>query len=76
MKNYQELLNIDDLWTKKETFNEERWWVAFYCKDCEKIVETSREWDPSKYIFKCSECNWKNIVIWTLEWLKSNYRIK
>lgn len=28
---------------KRETFNDERWDVAFYCKDCEEIVETDRK---------------------------------
>ncbi len=76
MKNYQELLNIEDLWVKKETFTSERWGVAFYCKDCEEIVETIREENPNKYIFTCKKCEWKHIVIWTLEGLKANYRIK
>ncbi len=76
MKNYQELLNIDDLWIKKQTFTVERWWVWFYCKDCEEIVETTREDNPNKYVFTCKKCNGQHIVIWTLEGLKENYRIK
>lgn len=74
MLNYSELLNIDDF-QKRETFNFERWEVAFYCKDCEEIVEVNRE-DEKKYIYNCLKCNWKNIVIWTKEWLKENFRIK
>ncbi len=71
---YSDLINIDDF-TKRDNFSEERWEVSFYCKDCEKIVETDR---PNKngYIFVCKECSWKNVAVWTLEWLKSNYKIK
>lgn len=72
--NYKDLINIDDF-EKRETFNEERWDVAFYCKDCESIVEVDRP-NPNGYIFKCKICSWENIAIWTLAWLKENYRIK
>lgn len=72
---YADLINIDDFWDKRDTFNQERWDVSFFCKDCSKIVETSRP-EESWYVFICKTCNWKNIAIWTYEWLKSNYRIK
>lgn len=72
---YNDLVNIDEFWQKKEEFKEERWDVAFYCKDCRKIVQTDRP-NPNGYKFVCNECGWANIAIWTLEWLKSNYKIK
>ncbi len=72
---YNDLVNIDEFWQKKEEFKEERWDVAFYCKDCRKIVQTDRP-NPNGYKFICKECGWLNIAIWTLEWLKSNYKIK
>lgn len=72
--NYKDLININDF-EKRENFNYERWWVAFYCKDCEEIVETYRK-NQDWYIFVCKKCAWTNIVIWTLEWLKENYKIK
>lgn len=75
MTNYSDLINIEEFWDKKESFNPERWDISFYCKDCKEIVETERQ-DPEKYIFKCKKCSWTNTVIGTLEWLKSNYRIK
>lgn len=75
MPNYNDLINIEEFWEKKESFTEERWEVSFYCKDCKEIVETERL-NPNKYEYKCKKCSWKNIVIGTLEWLKSNYRIK
>lgn len=75
MPNYSDLINIEEFGDKKESFNPERWDVSFYCKDCKEIVETDRP-DPNKYIFICKKCGWKNIVLGTLEGLKSNYRIK
>lgn len=71
---YTDLINIDDF-AKRETFNNERGDVSFYCKDCKKIVEVNR---PNKngYTFICKECKSKNIALWTLEWLKTNYKIK
>jgi Zn finger protein HypA/HybF involved in hydrogenase expression len=75
MPNYSDLLNVDDFWEKRINFDEERWDVTFYCKDCEEIVETERP-NPNWYIFVCKKCSWKNIAIWTLAWIKENYRIK
>ena len=71
---YNELVNIEDF-EKKENFILDRWWVGFYCKDCRKIVDTKRP-KPNWYIFICNECMWKNISIWTNQWLKNNYKIK
>lgn len=73
--NYSDLLNVDDFWEKRVTFNEERWDISFYCKDCEEIVETQRP-NPNGYTFVCKKCGWKNIAVWTYEWLKDNYKIK
>jgi Zn finger protein HypA/HybF involved in hydrogenase expression len=70
---YHDLVNVDDF-EKKEYFNQERWDVAFYCKDCKKIVETERP-NPDGYTFLCKKCDGKNIVIGTQEWLKTNYRL-
>ena len=72
---YWDLINIDEFWDKREEFKEERWDVSYYCKDCQKIVEVSRP-NPKWYTFVCNECKWKNIALWTLEWLKANYKIK
>lgn len=72
---YNDLVNIDEFWQKKEEFKEERWDVSFYCRDCRKLVETERP-NPNGYKFLCKECGGSNIAIWTLEWLKSNYKIK
>ncbi|MDD4151422.1 MAG: hypothetical protein PHR68_02300 [Candidatus Gracilibacteria bacterium] len=75
MPNYNDLINIEEFGEKKESFTEERGEVSFYCKDCKEIVETERL-NPNKYEYKCKKCSGKNIVIGTLEGLKSNYRIK
>jgi len=71
---YHDLINIEEF-EKRDTFNPERWWVSFYCKDCKKIVETDRK-NPKWYVFLCTICKWKNIVIGTLEGLKANYKLK
>ena len=75
MSNFWDLVNIEEFWDKREDFKEERWYVSFYCKDCQEIAETERK-NPKWYEFVCKKCKWKNIAIWTLEWLKSNYKIK
>lgn len=69
---YHDLINVEEF-AKREYFNADRGWVAFYCKDCKKIVETSRP-DTNGYTFLCTVCEGKNIVIWTEEWLKDNYK--
>lgn len=71
---YHDLVNVDDF-EKREYFNQERWEVAFYCKDCKKIVETKRL-KANEYTFLCTICEGENIVIGTQEWLKTNYRLK
>ena len=74
MSNFWDLTNIEEF-EKKDIFNKERWNVSFYCKDCQKIVETTRP-NSNWYTFICKICNWKNIAIWTLEGLKERYKIK
>jgi Zn finger protein HypA/HybF involved in hydrogenase expression len=69
---YHDLINVEEF-AKKEYFNEDRGWVAFYCKDCKKIVKTDRP-NTNGYTFICKECESKNIVIWTHEWLTDNYK--
>lgn len=72
---YWDLINVDDFWEKRDTFNSERWEVAFYCKDCRKLVEVDRP-NENGYVFICKVCSWKNIALWTTQWLISNYKIK
>jgi len=75
MSNFGDLININEYWDKREEFNEDRWGVAYYCKDCKKIVDTKKiEWN--KIYFLCNKCEWLEVVIGTFEGLKSNYRIK
>lgn len=75
MKTYNDLVNVEEFWWKKEDFKEERWEISYYCKDCEKIVEAEKQ-NSDSYIFVCKICSGKNIAIWTLEWLKTNYKLK
>lgn len=74
MSTFSDLVNIEEF-DKRDYFSQERWEVSFYCKNCKKLVETERE-NPNWYKFTCKICNWNNIVIWTEEWLKVNYKIK
>ena len=75
MSNFWDLVNIEEFWNYREDFNPERWEVTFYCKDCEKIVETIRD-ENQVFKFYCKECNWENIAVWTEEWIKSKFKIK
>lgn len=75
MSNFGDLINIDEYWDKREQFNEDRWGIAYYCKDCKNIVDIEKI-DWKEYNFSCKQCSWKEIVIGTFEWLKSNYKIK
>ncbi len=75
MPNFWDLINVEELWEKRDYFVKERWEISFYCKDCEKIVETKRK-KPNWFIFECIECKWKNIALWTLESLKTKYNKK
>lgn len=75
MSNFWDLVNIEEFWDKREGFNPERWEVTFYCKDCNEIVEIDRP-NPNWFIFICKKCGWKNIAIWTKEWIKSKFKIK
>jgi len=75
MSNFWDLVNIEEFWDKRVKFNLDRWEISFYCRDCKKIVETTKL-DPDKYKYKCNICSGENISIWTSEWLKVNYKIK
>lgn len=71
---YNELINVEGFWDRKNEFEQERGEVSFYCKDCWEIVEAKRP-KPRWYVFVCPKCEWKNIAIWTMQWLKENYRL-
>ena len=74
MSNFWDLINIEEF-EKRDNFNDERWDVSFFCKDCRKLVEANRP-NSKGYTFVCPECKWKNIAVWTAEGLKVNYKIK
>ncbi len=72
MWDFGDLVNIEEFGEKRDYFEEDRWEVSFYCKDCEAIVETDRkEW--KKYIFCCKKCSGTRISIGTAAGLKENY---
>lgn len=72
MSTYNDLINISTFWKKKEDFKENRWEIKFYCRDCKKVVETTRA-NPEKYVYECTTCKWKNISIWTEEGISDFY---
>lgn len=74
MSDFWDLINIEEF-DKRDNFAKDRWSVTFYCKDCRKLVDAERP-DTRWYTFVCPKCKWKNVVIWTEEWLKTNYKIK
>ena len=74
MSNFWDLIKFEEF-EKRDNFNEERWDVSFFCKDCRKLVDAGRP-NSKWYTFICPECKWKNIAVWTTEWLKTNYKIK
>ncbi len=74
MSNFSDLINIDEI-DKRDNFSFDRWEVCFYCKDCKKLIVAERP-DLKWYMFVCTICKWKKVVIWTKEWLKANYKIK
>ena len=72
---YEDLLNIDELGNKKEYFQEDRWEVSYYCKDCTQLVEVLRL-SPKWYDFTCQKCSSASIVLGTKQGLISNYKLK
>lgn len=82
-KSYSDLINVPAFGKKREsTFHEDRWEVAFWCKDCRKIVDAIRL-PPEKigkktkeYIYQCPICEGRNIAIWTHSGLLEHYEKK
>ena len=75
MSDYGGLINVEEIWDKREYFIQERWDVSFFCKDCSKIVDTKRP-KPNGYTFICETCWSDKVSIWTEESLKTRYKIK
>ena len=75
MSNFWDLVNIEEFWDKREDFSEERWEVTFYCKDCGKIVKTTRE-NPKSFTFFCNKCKGENVAVWTQAGIKAKFKIK
>ena len=48
--------------------------IIFYCKDCEKIVDTQKV--GRKYVYKCGACGTKNVAFGTEKSVKSFFRVK
>ena len=75
MSNFWDLVNIEEFWDKREDFNPDRWDIAFYCKDCKEVVETTRP-DKKSFTFICAKCEWDNVAVWTEAGIKAKFKIK
>jgi hypothetical protein len=47
--------------------------IIFYCKDCEKVVDT--EQFGRKYVYKCKKCGTKNVAFGTEKSIFSFFRL-
>lgn len=80
---YTDLVNVPSFGKKRENnFNPERWDIAFFCRDCWKMVDPIRL-EPQKvgkqmreYLYECPLCHGKRIAIGTKEGLKEHYERK
>lgn len=75
MTSYNDLVNIPTFGKKKEEFSSDRGEVAFYCRDCQKVVDAVRL-NPNKYIYECPECKGRKISIGTINSLGEFYSKK
>ena len=48
--------------------------ILFYCKDCEKIVDTERF--GKKYVYKCKKCGTKNVAFGTKKSIYSFFHVQ
>lgn len=48
--------------------------LKFYCKDCQKIVETAPV--GHKFVYRCTICQTKNVAFGTEKSLRNFYHIK
>lgn len=48
--------------------------VVFFCKDCEKLVDTKPV--GRKYVYRCAACGTKNVAFGTEEAVRNFYRVK
>lgn len=77
---YADLVNVSSFGKKREdTFNPERGEVAFYCRDCRKVVDPIRL-EPQRigkqmreYLYECPTCHSRRVAIGTVEGLKEHY---
>ena len=48
--------------------------IVYYCKDCEKVVESKQF--GRKYVYKCAECGTKNVAFGTPKSIKTFFHIE
>ena len=77
MQFLNDLINVNSYGKVRVFFNEERGPVSFFCKDCNKIVETEQKSHKKKkkYTFICTTCKSENVAIGTEEGLIEHYKL-
>ncbi len=80
---YQDLINVPTFGKKREsTFEEDRGELAFWCRNCEKIVEAVHlppakiKKKMRKNRYSCPECRGEHISISSEAGLRDKYKIK
>ena len=58
----------------KRATNNIKDYVVFYCKDCEKIVDTRPV--GRKFAYRCVVCNTKNVAFGTEKTIRDYYRVE
>jgi hypothetical protein len=48
--------------------------MAFYCKDCHEIVDTTR--CGRKFVYKCKKCGTKNVAFGTEKSIRGFFRVE
>ena len=71
MSNFWDLINIEEF-EKRDNFEENRWEISFYCKDCKKMTTVEK---CGTVKFKCKTCSSKNVVIGLKKSLEKFYHI-
>ena len=77
---YLDLVNVPSFGKKRENnFNPERGDIAFYCRDCHKVVDAI-QLEPQEigkkvreFLYECPTCHGKRIATGTAEGLKEHY---
>jgi len=59
---------------KRQDLSDEDFKIVFYCKDCEKIVDTEKV--GGRYVYKCKKCGTKNVAFGTKRSIYNFFRLE